>query len=273
MGIKCLKRVILEIDNDIAESFVHCFEGFITQVYILQSSGGMDCLRSLFCCCNCERQRRGPMSISTHDDDWDSTIQFDHKSGISQSSLGLSSNNSSSLMEASDISHGQFVSQIQMKQIPRSMQNVMVTDEDDDEENIGHEGTAMNNSPTSLNMASNSKHSFRQLQSVVMGNNSYSEAGSSSPGKPFSGGQENNNKGGNNSSFSRDNNSTKLSSRSAASAVGVQGVVSRYKDDPTEEDKTSMSQGQGNAGNGTSTNADVNNGDNDDDEEVEISLL
>lgn len=107
----------------------------------------MDCCRWILspCICLCPcledneyllpgRSRRATLSVSTHDDDWDADVGFESDPKRSNSKMTKANATMNSEM------------QLQMQQLsrnaPRSMQNVMVTEDD---ESI-HAGTSTTNS-------------------------------------------------------------------------------------------------------------------------------
>lgn len=95
----------------------------------------MDCLRWILspcaCCCPCQdgrsyllRSRRSPLSVSTHDEDWDAEVGFESKIQSARQSAEMDNE-----------------MKVQMQQMSRnvtiSMQNVTVTDEEESQHRGG----------------------------------------------------------------------------------------------------------------------------------------
>lgn len=90
----------------------------------------MDCIRWVLspcaCCCPCQegreyllRGRRAPLSVSTHDDDWDADLETDSKN-----KNRLSTNSAFTMNKELEVQMQRLSGNI-----PRSMQDVSVTDE------------------------------------------------------------------------------------------------------------------------------------------------
>lgn len=173
------------------------------------------------------RSRRATLSVSTHDDDWDAEVGFESDPKRSNSKMAKASATMSTEM------------QLQMQQLsrntPRSMQNVMVTEDD---ESIHAGTTPTNNSSWNGYTATadmdrdDSSHSLSPKQNAEKG------------------------------TISKNNSNTNLGGRAP------------YRDVPyTDNTITTNTSAKANNEVIAPQNVNVSIGDDDSDEEVEISLL